>query len=76
MKLFKLYLQMNIEMNNCVYRIHPIYNLYAANKAGEVINIIKKDPLKGNNTNNGYLMCGVRKPGQNGQNVLCSQICI
>ena len=56
-----------IEIENCVYCCHPMYDLYAANKAGNVINIIKKVPHKGNEKTNGYMMCGVRKHGQNGQ---------
>ena len=28
---------MNIEMKNCVYKVHPVFDLYAANEAGEVI---------------------------------------
>ena len=58
---------MNIEIKNCVYKVHPVYDLYAANEAGEVINIVKKDPMKGCKTNNGYMMCAVRKYTQRGQ---------
>ena len=56
-----------IEIENCVYCCHPMYDLYAANKAGEVMNIVKKDPKKGHNDHNGYMRCTVRKHGQNGQ---------
>ena len=56
-----------IEIENCVYCCHPMYDLYAANKAGHVINIIKKVPHKGNKKRNGYMLCMVRKHGQNGQ---------
>ena len=28
-----------IEINKCVYHVHPIYNLYAANENGYIINI-------------------------------------
>ena len=54
----------NFEINDCVYRIHPVYDLYAANENGEFINIIKKVPLKGNKKDNGYLGCSVRKYGE------------
>ena len=57
----------NIEIKNCVYKMHPVYDLYAANEAGEVINIVKKDPMKGCKTNNGYMKCNVRKHAQKGQ---------
>lgn len=33
----------NIEMNDCV---HPIYDLYASDKDGNIINIVKKKYLK------------------------------
>ena len=59
-----------IEIKNCVYKVHPVYDLYAANEAGEVINIVKKDPMKGcKNKNNGYMMCAVRKYTQRGQKI-------
>ena len=35
-----------IEINNVMYYIHPIYNLYAADEFGNVINIIKKKTYK------------------------------
>jgi len=56
-----------IEIENCVYSCHPIYDLYAADKDGNVMNIIKKVPHKGNENRNGYMLCMVRKHGQNGQ---------
>ena len=55
-----------IEIVNCVYKVHPVYDLYAANEAGEVMNIVKKDAKKGHN-NNGYMMYIVRKHAQKGQ---------
>ena len=58
---------MNIEMKNCVYKVHPVYDLYAANKAGDVINVVKKDIMKGHKKNNGYMACTIRKYAQRGQ---------
>ena len=55
-----------IEINKCVYRIHPVYNLYAANEDGYIINIIRQIPMKTTKNNRGYLLCGVRKHGQKG----------
>ena len=60
----------NIEINECVYKVHPVYDLYAANEAGEVINIVKKDPMKGNMTKSGYMHCMVRKHTQKGQKTM------
>ena len=57
---------MNIEIKNCVYKVHPVYNLYAANKAGDVMNIVKKDIMKGHKKNNGYMACTIRKYAQRG----------
>ena len=56
-----------IEINDCVYNIHLIYDLYGANDDGYIINIINKIPIKGNCNNRGYMICKVRKHGQNGQ---------
>ena len=55
-----------IKFNNNVYKIHPTYDLYAAAKDGNIINIIKRVPHKGRKKNNGYMMCNVRKHGQPG----------
>ena len=55
-----------ITIDNCVYYIHPIYDLYAGSKDGNVINIIKQVPHKGNKTHRGYLNVGMRKHGQSG----------
>jgi len=60
----------NIEINECVYKVHPVYDLYAANEAGEVINIVKKDPMEGNMTKSGYMHCMVRKHAQKGQKTM------
>ena len=56
-----------ITINECVYKIHPIYNLYAGSEDGKIINIIKRETHKGNKSNNGYLRLNVRKHGQSGQ---------
>ena len=57
----------NIEINNCVYKVHTVYNLYASDVNGYIIHLVKQVPLKGRKHKNGYLMCVVRKHGQNGQ---------
>ena len=50
------------------FNIHPIYDLYGADIDGNIIHIIKKIPKKGHkNDPRGYMMCTVRKHGQNGQ---------
>ena len=56
-----------ITINNCVYSVHPIYDLYASDENGNIINIIKKVPHKGNKTHRGYLNINIRKHGQSGQ---------
>ena len=56
-----------ITINKCVYSVHPIYNLYASSKDGNVINIIKQVPHKGKNNQRGYLICMVRKHAQPSQ---------
>ena len=56
----------NIKINNCVYKVHPVYNLYASDENGN-IHLVKQVPSTGNKRKNGYLFCMVRKHGQNGQ---------
>ena len=55
---------MKIEMSNSIYKIHPIYDLYAADENGNVINIVKKVPMKGNENISGYMYVNVRKHGE------------
>ena len=57
----------NIKMNNCVYKVHPVYNLYASDGNGNIIHLVKQVPSTGQKHKNGYLFCMVRKYGQNGQ---------
>lgn len=59
-----------IVMNDCVYFVHPIYNLYAGSKDGNIIHILKQVPIKSNKNNVGYITCMVRKHGQTGQKSL------
>ena len=51
---------MKIEIKNCVYKVHPIYDLYAANKEGEVIHLARKEPISPKQRN-GYMQCTVKK---------------
>ena len=57
----------NIEINNCVYKVHPVYNLYASDENGNIIHLVRQVPSPGQKHNSGYLVCIVRKHGQNGQ---------
>ena len=56
----------NIEIKNCVYKLHSVYDLYAANEDGDIINIVKKDHI-GYKHYTGYMYCSVRKYGQKSQ---------
>ena len=31
----------DIEINNSVYKVHPVYNLYASDENGNIINLTK-----------------------------------
>ena len=55
--------QMKLFINSKEYWIHPVYNLYGANKQGEVIHISKYTPMKGNYNNRRYLQVVVRGSG-------------
>ena len=52
-----------IAINECAYYVHPVYDLYAADKNGNVIHIIEKVPTKGSENNYGYMRLLVRKYG-------------
>ena len=52
-----------IEIEKFVYSVHPIYDRYASEKDGNVINIIKKVPRIGTRNNRDYLNYMVRKYG-------------
>ena len=57
----------NIEIENIIYKVHPVYNLYASDENGNIIHLVKQVPSTGRKNKNGYLLCMVRKHGQNGQ---------
>ena len=57
----------NIKINNCVYKVHPVYNLYASDENGNIIDVVKQVPCTGTKRKSGYLFHMVRKHGQNGQ---------
>ena len=56
-----------IEINNCVYKVHPVYNLYASDENGNIIHLVKQVPSIGQKHKSGYMLCMVRKHRQNGQ---------
>ena len=56
-----------ITIDECVYKVHLIYNLFAGSKDGKIIHIIKQIPHLGSETNTGYLQFNVRKHGQSSQ---------
>ena len=41
----------NIEINNCVYKVHPVYNLYASDENGNMFCMVRKH---GQNGQKGY----------------------
>ena len=53
-----------IKINECVYNIHPVYDLYAADENGNIIHIVKKVPMKGAKQYSGYMRFSVRKYAQ------------
>ena len=56
-----------IEIKNCVYKVHPVYNLYASDENGNIIHMVKEVPFIGKKHKSGYLLCMVRKHAQKGQ---------
>ena len=57
----------NIKINDCVYKVHPVYNLYASDENGNIIHLVKQVPSIGQKHKSGYMLCMVRKHRQNGQ---------
>ena len=53
----------NLLINECIYKIDPIHNLYAASKDGKIIHIIQQVPNAGNKNHNGYMALTVGKYG-------------
>ena len=45
-----------IEINDCIYKVHPEYNQYAADKNGNIVHIVKQKSTKGNDNHSGYMM--------------------
>ena len=39
-----------IEIKNCVYKVHPVYNLYASDENGNIIHMVKQVPFIGKKT--------------------------
>ena len=60
---------MNIEIGKCVYKVHPIYNLYASDVDGNLINLVRQVPSPGTKHKSGYLVCSVRRYGQPAQKI-------
>ena len=63
LKRMALFVSMKIQMNNSVYKIHPVYDFYAGDKNGNIINLVRKVPIIANKNNVGYMRVNVRKPG-------------
>ena len=49
-----------IHVNGIKFRVHPVYDQYAASKCGKVVNIDRKAILLGKLETSGYLRCTVR----------------
>lgn len=56
-----------IVIDNVSFKIHPVYNLFAASKNGQIIHIVKQIPQYGHIHRTGYLYCNVRSFGQKNQ---------
>lgn len=56
-------LMSKIVINSIEFKIHPVYDLYAADENGNIILFIKRVPHKGNDNS---LQLNVRKHKQNG----------
>ena len=49
-----------IHVNGLKFRVHPVYDQYAASKCGKVVNIDRKAILLGKLKTSGYLFCTVQ----------------
>lgn len=65
-----------IVIKNVSFKIHPVYNLYAASKNGQIIHIVKQIPYSGGLNRSGYLHCNVRSYGQKNSKTYQAHRCI
>lgn len=49
-----------IVVNGLKFRVHPVYDQYAASECGKIVNIDREAILLGNPLNSNYLVCNVR----------------
>ena len=59
-----------IVVNGLKFRVHPVYDQYAASKCGKIINIDRKITLLGNPSNSNYLRCRVRAKNTKNQKLV------
>ena len=50
-----------ITIKECIYNIHPVFNLYASNQNGQILHIGKTVLMVGNKRYNGYMSRSIRK---------------
>lgn len=50
-----------IVVNGLKFRVHPVYDQYAASECGKIVNIDRKNILLGKFEKSGYLRCTVRR---------------
>lgn len=56
-----------IAIKECVYNVHPVYNLYAASEDGQIIHIVKQFPNIRRKQFTGYRRCCIRRHGDKNQ---------
>ena len=59
-------INMEIKLNNECYKVHKVYNLFAANDCGKIINIVKKQHLIPKKGRENFYKILIRKYGQTG----------
>lgn len=65
----KLRITKVIKVDGVIYRIHPIYNLYASSLDVKIVNIKREKPMTGCVNKTGYLYFNVRKFGGKSEKV-------
>lgn len=49
-----------VDVNGLRFRVHPVYDQYAASECGKIVNVDKKNILLGNPIDTNYLKSTVR----------------
>ena len=62
----------NIEIEKIIYKVHPVYNLYASDGNGNIIHLVKQVPSTGQKQKWLFVLYGKKTWTKGPKSVLCS----